>query len=104
MGKIRQTTSGAVVQMITNLPKRCAFVRNGEDMATIYTFDTRPKLSGPLFDECAAAIRDQTRTKYCHPVGEVQHTFELIDRMPPSPLAAVIDGELASRWEEVDEL
>ncbi|MBA2682556.1 MAG: type IV secretion system DNA-binding domain-containing protein [Ktedonobacteraceae bacterium] len=104
LGKQQTTTKNDVAQMLSQLPKRSAFVRSGEAMATLYTIKTGFKLTDTTLDDYLTVIRDQTRTKYCHPVDEVEHTFEVVDRLPPSPLAAVIDGVLASRWEEVDEL
>jgi hypothetical protein len=106
VGKIGQPGAADIGCIVANQPRRRAFVRLGEEMATIQTFDTGLRLSGEPLELQATAIRDQTRAKYCHPVTEVQQTFQASAAAtdPSSPLAAMIDGVLASRWQEVDEL
>ena len=112
IGKATAASTSDVAKMLMSLPRRAAFVRSGETVGVIYTQDT-PKLPSEREQaERTTFVRDQTRTKYCHPrakveaeavvtatttpidasTGNADTTTAKQDDTPQSPL---------SRWEEV---
>lgn len=87
LGKVTQTTAAETGQMLTQLPKRAAFVRSADDVGVIFTHDTPSKLAGHNLAERQTTIRDQTRRTYCHPKADVEraieHGTDLTDNPPP---------------------
>src|SRR6266516_2104845 len=65
IGKKSTLSATDVAHMLTQLPKRAAFVRSGDDVGVIYTDDTPPPVDSATFHERLRLIRDQTRQKYC---------------------------------------
>ncbi len=72
IGKKSTLSTTEVAQMLTQLPRRAAFVRSGEEMGVIYTDDTLPMVSGSTFAQRLEFIQAQTRQKYCRPKSEVE--------------------------------
>jgi len=85
VGKPLPTAASAVGAMLTQLPRRAAFVRSGDDVGVIYTLDTPAQLEGTLLTDRMAIIRDQTRATYCRPKQEVEQD---IAKGPPPPEAS----------------
>jgi hypothetical protein len=123
IGKVSAPSANAVGRMLTQLPRRAAFVRSGEDVGVIYTLPTPKRLSGQELTERIQLIREQTRITYCHPCEEVElRILGDADATRVQPMAAVIasaaaDEQVAqtpvfalaqayppryARWEEVD--
>jgi len=112
IGKRSQPNSTLVAQWLSTLPRRSAFVRSGDDVGMIYTFDTPPHLTGSELAARMQAIQAQTRAKYCHRRAEVEQLFRNPDKSPPAPQP---DGTTTvpithdplmlpiSGWGEVDE-
>jgi len=72
IGKKSAPSSTAVGQMLTNLPRRAAFVKNAETVGVIYTQDTRSHLQGHELVARLDAIRGQSRSKYARPKQDVE--------------------------------
>lgn len=77
IGKKSQPSNTAVGQMLTNLPRRAAFVRSAETVGVIYTDDTPKPITNNELIKRIQAILLQTRKKYCHPRAEVERLFWL---------------------------
>lgn len=92
IGKKSNPSHAAVGQMLTNLPRRAAFVRSAETVGVIYTEDTPNRLQGRELVKRIQAILTQTRKKYGHPKAEIERMFtHPDDDTPPLP----------SRWENL---
>ena len=92
IGKKSNPSHAAVGQMLTNLPRRAAFVRSAETVGVIYTEDTPNRLQERELVKRIQAILTQTRKKYGHPKAEIERMFTLPDDdTPPLP----------SRWENL---
>jgi len=92
IGKKSNPSHAAVGQMLTNLPRRAAFVRSAETVGVIYTEDTPNRLQGGELVKRIQAILTQTRKKYGHPKAEIERMFtHPDDDTPPLP----------SRWENL---
>lgn len=122
VGKMASTSANAVGQMLTQLPRRAAFVRSGEDVGVIYTLPAPKQISGRELAERLQAIQAQTRTTYCHPREEVERRIlRDADSTPEQRVAGgasvAADQQAAhtpiyamaqaypprfARWEEVD--
>jgi len=102
IGKKSTLSATDVAHMLTQLPRRAAFVRSGEDVGVIYTDDTPPPVDSATFHERLRLIRDQTRQKYCRPVNEPEDTT--LDELDDTMLRPAIRVEKpqVSRWEEVE--
>ncbi|HVB24072.1 MAG TPA: hypothetical protein VNG51_19195 [Ktedonobacteraceae bacterium] len=94
LGKKSAPSSAAVGQMLTNLPRRAAFVRSAETVGVIYTEDTPNRLQGRELVKRIQAILTQTRNKYSHPKAEVERLF-----VQPSTSAS--PAMPVTRWEEL---
>jgi len=106
IGRKAEASTAAVAQLLTQLPRRHALVRSGDDVGRIHTYDTPPKLEGQALEERVRMIRDQTRAKYCHSHAQVQKLWQL-EREPErigNPLPATL-AELAeiAGWGQVGE-
>jgi hypothetical protein len=66
IGKKTQPSTTHVGQMLTQLPRRTAFVLSGEHIGVIYTTDTPLRTTGAPLAARMQAIQEQTRQKYCH--------------------------------------
>jgi hypothetical protein len=101
IGKESEASTADVGKMLNSLPRRAAFVRSGDDVGVIYTHNTPQRVYDIELGPRIAAIRDQTRAKYCHPRGDVERGFMADDDQsgpgqPPDTPNAPNDG-----WEEV---
>jgi hypothetical protein len=92
LGKKSSQSASEVAAMLTQLPKRAAFVRSGEDVGVIYTADTPKLASADTIRKRFYLIRGQTRAKYCTPV-------ELLNGLAPQP--EMKNEPPVMRWEEV---
>jgi hypothetical protein len=95
IGKATTTSTAEVAKMLTQLPKRAAFVRPADTVGVIYTHNTAPSLPRMELFNRAKAILEHTRLTYCHPKAEVEQTF-----MQPAQASAPVQP--LSRWEEVE--
>lgn len=106
IGKKSTPGTSAVGQMLTQLPRRAAFVRSGEDVGVIYTHDTQAVASGEDLRKRGQEILQQTRSKYCHPKDVVEQALaQPLQHMQPDAQAvnAAPDPNALpdiSRWEE----
>ena len=110
IGKPSPSSTTDVGRMLTNLPRRAAFVRSGQDIGVIYTHNTAPRLAGQAFTQRVQTIREQTRVKYCHPRQAVEQLFKpLIDEDINNNVTPVVSHPLQqpkkeptpiSRWED----
>ncbi len=79
IGKKTRTTvtTADIAQMLSSLPRRAAFVRSGQDVATIYTEDTPEMVAHTTLMERMARIKEQTREKYCRQKDEIEIDIQL---------------------------
>ena len=96
IGKATTTSTAEVAKMLTQLPKRAAFVRSGDTVGVIYTHDTGGSLPRRELYNRAVAILEHTRQTYCHPRAEVERLFTQPTQAQPQALQPV------SRWEVVE--
>lgn len=105
IGKKSTLSATDVAGMLTQLPKRAAFVRAGEEVGVIYTDDTPPMVDTPTLHKRLKLIQTQTRQKYCRAISEIGKEpadttpGELDDTMPRP--AVRVEPPPVSRWEEV---
>ncbi len=92
IGKKSTVSSTEVAHMLTQLPRRAAFVRSGEDIGVIYTDDTLSAVQGPVLAERLETIQAQTRQKYCRPKAEIEGSSIPLPSLEPQ----------LSSWEEVE--
>ncbi|HEY7348098.1 MAG TPA: hypothetical protein VH599_07230 [Ktedonobacterales bacterium] len=97
IGKETRTKPADIAQMLSNLPKRAAFVRSGEDIGVIYTSATPAPVGPAEAGTRLQTIRQQTRAKYCHPREDVEQAL-LHDEVLPISHG---EGVPISRWEQV---
>ena len=95
IGKRTTASTADVARMLTQLPKRAAFVHSGDTVGVIYTHDTPILLPPVQLFERAKAILEHTRQVYCHPKAEVERLFML-------PAQASASVQPVSRWEEIE--
>lgn len=81
IGKKSAPSTTVVANMLTQLPRRAAFVRSGETVGVIYTNDTPERLSGRELVARVRTVLGQTRAKYCHPRAEVEHVVTQSDEI-----------------------
>lgn len=93
IGKKIAVSSAEVAHMLTQLPRRAAFIRSGEDIGAIYTDDTTAPVRGDELQERLSIIRGQTRAKYCRPVNSDGTDIDVGGKPDEPPV---------SRWEEVE--
>jgi hypothetical protein len=94
LGKKSTLSATDVAHMLTQLPRRAAFVRSGEDVGVIYTENTASPVNNGELRKRLYLIRGQTRQKYCRPKDQ-----SVEGSMPPNPP----DSEPPMpRWEEVE--
>jgi hypothetical protein len=75
IGKATAASTADVARMLTNLPRRAAFVRSADTIGVIYMHDAIPPLPSPMLYERAKGILKQTRATYCRPKAEVERWF-----------------------------
>jgi hypothetical protein len=92
LGKKSTLSASEVASMLTQLPRRAAFVRSGDDVGVIYTEDTLAPCDTNELRKRYYLIRGQTRQKYCRPKEELARDTDV----PSKP-----DEPPVSRWEEV---
>jgi hypothetical protein len=122
VGKMSAPSANAVGQMLTQMPRRAAFVRSGEDVGVIYSLQTPKQVSGREIAERMQTIRDQTRATYCHPREEIERQIlnyaDMAYEQPMATGSTIAADEQAAqtpvlamaqvyppryaRWEEVD--
>ena len=76
--------------MLTQLPKRAAFVRSGDETGVIYTDNTPVQVSAEETKKRFIQIQAQTRERYCI------HKDSLNDGVPPA-----VKEPQSERWQEV---
>lgn len=112
IGKVSATTPAEVSRMLTQLPRRSAFVKSGEDIGVIYTFPTPPEVQGIDLSNRRLAIIHQTRQRYCNPKDALNQWFAAggtqRPRSVPQGAASVPGGTVGGqlppvRWEEDEE-
>jgi hypothetical protein len=91
VGKKTSQSASEVAMMLTQLPKRAAFVRSGEDVGVIYTDDTPKAANADTVRKRHYLIRGQTRAKYCTPVELLREDTPIQDNNEPPIM----------RWEEL---
>ena len=94
IGKKSAPSHAAVGQMLTNLPRRAAFVKSAETVGVIYTEDTPNRLQGRELVKRIETILAQTSNKYSHPRAEVKRLFV-------QPSASASPAMPVARWEEL---
>ncbi len=72
IGKKSTTSTSEVAHMLTQLPRRAAFVRSGNEVGVIYTHDTDDPVTSEEFKKRMKEIKAQTRAKYCKPKDQVE--------------------------------
>ncbi len=90
LGKRSTLSASEVASMLTQLPRRAAFVRSGDDVGVIYTEDTLPPCDTNELRKRYYLIRGQTRQKYCRPKDDDDINVGTKANEPAM-----------SRWEEV---
>jgi hypothetical protein len=98
IGKESSASRTDVAAMLTNLPRRVAFVRSAETVGVVHTNNTPLEVAPPDLRYRLQAIRQQTRLKYCHPREDIEGGFIL-----PEPQAPAVSKPAAmpvSRWEQ----
>jgi hypothetical protein len=70
IGKQRTLNPALVAKMLTELPKRAAYVRSGDTTGVIYTDNTIPLVDSNELRKRFYFIREQTREKYCRAIRE----------------------------------
>jgi len=93
IGKQTTATPAEVARMLTQLPKRAAFVRSGDTVGVIYTHNTPEALPQRELFERANAILQHTRVVYCKPRAEVERLFMQSSQQPPALLVQPIQAE-----------
>ena len=96
IGKATTASPTEVGRMLTQLPRRSAFVRSGDTVGVIYTHDTPPLQTKTELLDRLQYIVAHTRETYCHPREEVERLFM---QPPAQPTASV---QPVSRWEEIE--
>ena len=91
LGKRSTLAATDVALMLTQLPKRAAFVRSGDELGVIYTENTLPLCKPTELDKRLEQIRGQTRQTYCVPKESLNA------ESPP------VKESIFSRWEEVEQ-
>lgn len=105
IGKKTAPSTTVVGQMLTQLPRRAAFVRSGETVGVIYTNDTPQRVTGNELQLRAQAVLTQTRQKYCHPRKEVERSFLEPEAGEPANASSMVQADAPamqppmSRWE-----
>lgn len=75
IGKKSTPSATVVGQMLTQLPRRTAFVRSGDTVGVIYTHNTPKALSPNDLRSRIMAVQTHTRLTYCHPRVEIEQTL-----------------------------
>jgi hypothetical protein len=103
IGKKSAPSTTVVGQMLTQLPRRAAFVRSGDTVGVIYTQDTPKGANESELRARIQAIQDQTRRTYCRHMKDVEASF-----MQPASTEQTAQDTVqvpqtlpTSRWEEV---
>jgi hypothetical protein len=93
LGKKSTLTTTAVGQMLIQLPDRAAFVKSGNEVGTIYTYDTPHRVSDTELKTRLAVVREHTRAKYCHPRESIEKAIAA--PFPPERAAKLPQNEPA---------
>jgi hypothetical protein len=100
IGKKSALSAPDVASMLTQLPKRAAFVRSGEEVGVIYTENTLPPVDELTLRDRLHLIREQTRLKYCRNLEEPEVTTS--DELDDTMLRPIVGKPQPSQWEEVE--
>lgn len=103
VGKKSTASTTVVGQMLTQLPRRAAFVRSGDTVGVMYTHNT-PKTAPPSeLRTRTLAVQAHTRLAYCHARDEVEAAFTGDQAVQDAVQVAVQvpQGAPINRWEEV---
>ncbi len=76
LGTATAVSASDIASMLTQLPKRAAFVRSGDDVGVIYTDDTLAMCDEEEFEARLTQVKVQTIQKYCH---------EIVPQLPGIP-------------------
>ncbi len=85
IGKATVQSPAEIANMLANLPRRAAFVRSGQAVATITTETTPERVPASIFDSRVKRIQSATHTKYCIPAAEVEQ--EIMQRLGRADVA-----------------
>ena len=103
IGKKSAPSTTAVSQMLTQLPRRAAFVRSGDTVGVIYTHNTPKPATANELRTRTLAVQAHTRLAYCHPRDEVEAAFTGDQTVQDAVQVTVQVSQAApvTRWEEV---
>jgi hypothetical protein len=102
-GKKTQANNAVVAQWISQLPRRMAYVRLGDEIGMIKTLDTPPELTGSELARRVQAIQTQTREKYCHSVAQVASVLTIEPGQEPTPTIIERGVHQIAGWGRVGE-
>lgn len=91
IGKVTTTGPAEVAKMLSQLPRRAAFVRSGDTVGVIYTHNTGRPLEPAEYAQRVQLIQQQTRAMYCHPRPDSRQPAESRPVLQP-----------VSRWEVIE--
>lgn len=100
IGKKSAPSTTVVSQMLTQLPRRAAFVRSGDTVGVVYTQHT-PKTAPP--SEARArllAVQARTRQTYCRSRDDIENAFATSEARAPAMDDTQFLEAIRSRWEE----
>lgn len=96
IGRKTKLTSFDIAHMLTQLPRRAAFVRSGDEIGVTYTDDTLPAVAPDVLSKRLQVIQAQTRQTYCRAKSELEEEqkqeTEAVEELHAS----------RSRWEAVE--
>lgn len=92
----RKTSSNSldIAQMLTQLPRRAAFIQSGDTVSVIYTEDTAPPVTPEVLAERFKTIQEQTRIKYCTPKDKLEEELK--------PTIEADEMLKTTRWEVIE--
>jgi len=93
IGKKSALSLTEIAHQMTQLPRRTALSRTGDQTMLIRTYDTPDALQGPALAERWAIIQAQTRQRYCRPRLEIEKAAMPNTEPPQAPPA----------WEEIQQ-
>jgi Type IV secretion-system coupling protein DNA-binding domain len=94
IGKATAASPTEVAKMLTNLPRRAAFVRSADTVGVIYTHNAIPPLPRDMLYTRISGILNQTRQIYCRPKAEVERWFMPVTAQAQAPVQPVQSIEI----------
>ena len=105
IGKESVANAAETAKMLTQLPKRAAFIRAGDHGGTIYTHDTPPQVSEYEQERRYQLVQQRTRLKYCHPREDVEQALlnqrSAAPQRPVAPSPALEGEPVLMPYDEV---